>query len=127
MAKKVNKLEKAVDAIVTRLEKAEEFALEQAPEVCKEVVREKLVLGIFHSGISLTLTIAAARLSLYLISCMEGRNSFDYGMGAGLIGGVALVGAIFTTAGLSELISLKTAPKLTILRELRDLTKKDSE
>ncbi len=130
MAKKLeNKLEKAVNAIVTRLEKAENFVLEQAPDVCKEVIREKLALGIFNSSLFVVGSVFFGRLSFYLFSCLaeSGRDSFGYGMGGALTACAALFCTVGAIVELSGLISVKTAPKLTILRELKSLTEKDDE
>ena len=130
MAKKNdNKLEKAVNAIVTRLEKAETFVLEQAPDVCKEVSAEKRALTAYCIAICTAASAGFIRLGFFLASFAEVSRHDDVWpyVTATLAGLLACILAVAALVEVSSFISLKTAPKLTILRELKSLTESNEE
>ena len=127
MVNNKKKLEKAVNAIVTRLEKAENFVLEQAPDVCKEVIAEKKALGQLTIGVSIFIIMLLITLGLIANHNIDHTYSLGSNENCGpmvLIGLsvmliVVCLGFIIDTS--VRLISLKVAPKLNILRELKSL------
>lgn len=127
MSKK-DKLITVVNALVTRLEKAESFALEQAPDVCKEIIAEKTALCVYTvaglgaiSFLSLVLAILAWKLLSHESSSYDPCSAASGW--AFICSALSLGFTIASANNAMELISLKTAPKLTILRELRRLVK----
>jgi hypothetical protein len=129
MAKKTqSKLENIVDSVVTRLEKAEKFVLEQSPDVCKEVIAEKLALLVLNITLSSLSSIGLVRLAFYLASFAESnqREAWPYVTAAGAVL-LAILCICWLISSVESLISVRTAPKLTILRELRDLVSKKEE
>ena len=115
MKKKTNKLEQAVDAIVKRLEKTEKFVVDQAPDICKEILLEKRVSNIYYLIVSFAAFLGFLGGS-YFIENLQARIVMVFVSGMSLI---------FTLCIISELISILTAPKLTILKELRKLYRGD--
>lgn len=116
-----NKLEKAVDAIVNRLEKAENFVLDQSPQVCKEVIKEKFALTVYSIILCTLMSAGLTELTFFLARYNETVKDGWPAFLAVISGMAALISAIIALCEVSNLISLKTAPKLTILRELKRL------
>lgn len=130
MAKK-NKvlLDNLVKGAIERLEKIENFTLEQAPDVAKQVVEE----AVLQQKQRLTMAIVGIVTSLILVavcyfSMMKGNASND---GVGWYTLSVLTGIItFALGGCSiETLSeaywkmqiIKATPKLMILRELKGM------
>lgn len=116
----VKKLDKAVNGLISRLEKAEKFVLDQAPDICKEIVAEKKALAIyaiFNLGFFAFLSSMIALSGAVFIN--DGAGKFVIGLVFGVV--AVVLSACSIEAG-QDLISLKKAPKLTILRTLRNLS-----
>ena len=59
-------LSDGIKALVLRLEKTEKFVLEQAPEICKEIIAEYAVEAKFDSIVNFTSSFFSLLLSLFL-------------------------------------------------------------
>jgi hypothetical protein len=125
-------LNTALKGFIKRLEKTETFVLDQAPDICKQMVVEGLLqakAGLWGALGLLTLGILAISQSLphdfeynacEHISCSEPtRYLFLWLLGAGAI----IVGAILAGCSIYSLFYLRSCPKLFLLREFRDLVK----
>lgn len=122
----MKKLNKAIDIIISRLEKTEKFVLEQAPQVCKEILAEKLALlkfSLIVSSLITSLFITGIFVSLHQVKA-DWNNSMIYFL-VGILSLLTIIPLVFLVAAISEAISLKTAPKLTLLREFKRLGEKE--
>ena len=126
MSKK-DKLTTVVNALVTRLEKAESFALEQAPDVCKEIIAEKTAILKFDILAQLALFVLLAAMSILSAKLLpEAKSNWNPDPNwvfCAIFGAVFFAPLISAYYDLKSAISLRAAPKLTILRELRNLVK----
>ena len=128
MSKKLSdELFKGIKAIVSRLEKTEAFILEQAPQVCKEMVKE----AFFDHLINL-IAWSAAFLFLLASSIVCGVLSYRYtgestepkillGIGS-LVSFICIFPIGDGVLGeIKWIYFLKNCPKLFLLREFKDL------
>ena len=129
MKKKQNKskLERAVDAVITRVESAEKFALDQAPDIAKEIIAEKSALAIYQIILYTAASAGFIKIAFFLASFADAnsRAEWPYATSAGA-GMAAFFFIILALVTISTLISVKTAPKLVILQELKSLLTKNS-
>ena len=118
----VNRL---ADSLIDQLEKMETFTLEQAPDLCKEIVLEektKLENWVIISSFLLFLFIAA------LVGAIVGYNVARDGRGWQLVFGAFMIilpiasvaASMATLEAALKLRVLKAAPKPHILRTLRE-------
>jgi len=130
MEKKV--LNQALKVLISKLEKTEKFALEQAPEICKEMVKEK----IFDESVDLVTQ--SLLLVFFLIlgtvfynlgmhyepkSAWDSNGGFIIGFGVGLPGLLSTIVLGFIVQTIKHLWYVKNCPKLFLLREFRRLLK----
>ena len=132
-------LENAFKEFLSRLESAEKFSLEHAPDIAKDMVKEEtmerdrdLKVYIAITILSLVVCVGLILLSIY---CSEqvGETDFKYGRMRSEVGAVfSAIGAfiIFISAmvqtscaysNYERLQFVKTCPKLFILRSFREL------
>lgn len=120
---KKNKLEKAVETIINKLERAEKFTLSQAPDICKEIIKEKKVANFYWLTVYILGTLINGASSLKLAVTFSDKQEML--IIPILIAMVCLTFLMLSLSVTQELISLYVAPKLTILRELRSLLQKE--
>jgi hypothetical protein len=117
----------ALKKLIDRLEKTEQFVLDQAPDICKEMVKEKVfdnTVDLFFNGLlTLILTGYASFAAIHLYRLPE--ISMDQGMGFGISGALSAIGVI---PALYEFINtlkyiyfVKNCTKLFLLRQFKDL------
>jgi len=119
-------LNTAVTSLIERLEKAESFVLDQAPDVCKEVIAEKKSLTLFAFTISVSFSVLFVILAISSYICLspmvEHHDDFSpksfYTAVFFVLSALPILNSI---SKFGELLSLRAAPKLTILRELHRL------
>jgi hypothetical protein len=131
MGKNMNKktLNSAFTALIKKLEQTEKFVLDQAPEICKQMIRETMIaniMGIVGCTIAaIILSIAAYKLGFHIWGT-ESLSTND-NMGSGLLFFLALVVNGLSLAGIYDgvygLIFIKNCPKLYLLRSFRKLIK----
>ena len=121
--------EQALESVISRLENVEKFTLDQLPVVCQQIVAEREVeekFDLITNGIVAVISLSVAIYSGFVCSdyAALGANEGK----AALCGGLSLVTAIFflastgcTLSAFKNLLSLKAAPKLYILNQLRRL------
>lgn len=121
-------LNSAVQGLVDRLEKTETFVVEQAPEICKQMIYEKLI-KVWAAIIPSAFLVV---ISLFLIPYFFKNSSFRDDAtvlqslcGLGLLGFVvgSVVCSILLFENLQQLFFLKKCPKLFLLREFKNLVK----
>jgi hypothetical protein len=136
MAKKetLNKtLNSAVKGLIDRLEKTESFIIDQAPEICKQMVYDKCV----ENKINL-INYSFLTVLMLVTACVSGSESY-HSIASGKVGadgyqficfllslGSGITSLIFISEfllAIQWLIYLKKCPKLFLLREFRNLIK----
>jgi len=114
-----------VNDVIHKLEKMETFTLEQAPDLCKEILLEEKTNEeniIIFNGFLLLSFIAA------LVGAIVGYNVASDGRGWQLVFGALMVilptaimvASLFALEAVLDLRVLKVAPKPLILRKLRE-------
>lgn len=124
-------LSSALNGLIKRLEKTEKFALEQAPDICKQMVYEKTLEKTIELWTSLPAAIALVIATIILAfkshSALESEPSGGLAFLCGALSLAACVGSfVFLESvryAVNWLIYLKKCPKLFLLREFRDLLK----
>ena len=119
MAKKEDLVNELIGATIDRLEKIESFTLEQAPDLCKEIVLAEKVrienLIIMASIPTLPLIMGAA-------GCLVGVDDIHARyLLVSLCGILALLSGGMTIEYALSLRVLKAAPKAFILQKLRGM------
>lgn len=114
-----------LDELTTIIKDSKSFALEQAPDIAKQLVAEKgveLKYNLINCFIGNAASLAVLALCLYYP-----QNSEGWLLIRGLIGATALVCSLIslveTLGTFSQLAQLKVAPKVFLLRQLRKLVK----
>jgi hypothetical protein len=126
MNKKV--LNNAFNSLIKRLEQTEKFVLDQAPEICKQMIREMMICNIMKivgcAIAAIIFSIAAYELGFYIWGPEFSGRSKD---GSGLLFFLVLIANGFSLAGIYDgihgLIFIKNCPKLYLLRSFRNLIK----
>ena len=125
MGSKNDIVNELINDVIYKLEKMETFTLEQAPDLCKEIVLEektKLENWVIISSFLLFLFIAA------LVGAIVGYNVARDGRGWQLVFGAFMIilpiasvaASMATLEAALKLRVLKAAPKPHILRTLRE-------
>jgi hypothetical protein len=115
-------LESVMKSFILRLEKTEKFVLAEAPEICKQMVTNKIIRNaeqLFCGATLLAIGILLLTIALRN-QCVEadGPTRYFFVM---LIGGLgALAGFFVTTSAVTEIVYLKNCPKLFLLNEFKD-------
>jgi hypothetical protein len=135
MTKSTSKvLNKAIKSLIDRLEKTEKFAIDQAPDVCKQMVSEYKIdvyLGmaapLFAMLIAGIIVAMAMHKGLYEIreagTQWEHTVSGDWMVGY-VIGIIVIIGSFVPLAiNLRNLWFIIYCPKLFLLREFRRLVR----
>lgn len=130
MEKKV--LNQAITAIVKRLEKTEKFVLDQAPDICKQMVKEDVTNNVVNfiqqigGVIVFSSLLALAVIHLNIPQPTEGREHDNFGWWC-----LAILSSIPTAIliacaidSLKEIYLTKTCTKLFLLREFKRLIKR---
>lgn len=119
----------ALEVLMARLQSAEKFVLSELPIVCQQIVAEREVEEKFDLITSGAMAAVALAVTLYLgFACSdyvtaggnEGRAALS-GIASLITGIFSLVSTGCTLAAVRNLLSLKAAPKLYILNQLRRL------
>lgn len=125
-------LNTALKGLVSRLEKTEKFVLEQAPDICKQMVQESKqnsYINLFTNGLFMLISIVASVIFSHMayVSFNDFHSSSDGTAGRTILAIISLAATIGTscdvTSSLKWLLFLKNCPKLFLLREFRDLLK----
>lgn len=110
-----------------RLEKTEKFVLEQAPDLCKEMVlHEKinLISNFFTCTIIFVVLLSIDIHCLNIIYSTE-HEMFGYSLTAILSSLFAFVTLVFIVESIQRLYQLRNCTKLFLLKEFRDLVSGD--
>lgn len=114
-----NNINKMLKSVLERLEKTETFVLDQAPEVCREIVEvnflDKFIKGLAILVIGLVLSFVIVSLALYLVKTDEAA----YGLLMFLI--FPMLAFYISSALLLDAYIIKKSPKLTIIKEIKKL------
>lgn len=119
-------LNQALQGFLSRLEKTEKFVLDQAPDVCKEMIREVVVAA----QIQLTVAVLVAVLCIPMIPISIHNHLTDYRgeptgwallLSLGIIGIASGIWLAFDAS--YQLLYLKNCPKLFLLRQFKKLVK----
>lgn len=114
-----NNINKMLKSVLERLEKTETFVLDQAPEVCREIVEvnflDKFIKGLAILVIGLVLSIVIVSLALYLVKTDEAA----YGLLMFLI--FPMLTFYISSVLLLDAYIIKKSPKLTIIKEIKKL------
>lgn len=121
-----SKLNKAIDQLIQRLEKTEKFVLDQAPDICKEMVKEKMFDYKMDLAFQVTSFVASA---LVLIACgvlaYSHVGQTDWMFGCGLFGTISLLLVMLTTdtiiLTIKRIYYVTNCTKLFLLNEFKDL------
>ena len=119
-------LNSAITSLIKRLEKAEAFVLEQAPEICKEIVIEGNLdarTNLTKAGLLFVVSLAAT-ITFAIIS-YNTKAECSFFTGAASLGSLATVmcASEAIIGEVNMLLTIKRCPKLYLLRELRKLIK----
>lgn len=130
-------LKEALKELVIRLNKAEDFVIEQMPQICQQIIARKtaeekfdLVTSSLISVLSLLASIGLITYCYHLANLPAEECNYSCGhTGTTILAGVgALVTGIFFLCSLGgaieskkRLLLLKIAPKLYVLEKLSDL------
>lgn len=119
------------ETLIDRIEKVENFTLEHAPDICKEIVKHRIVTlqnKLIVSGLVLFLSIIGLTVTGVLVNMgynAERYSEAPYYISAVIIGALSAIGAI---AGFFEslenflkLREIKVSEKLVVLKGLSDL------
>jgi len=126
MAKKLaEECGKALKALLFRIETAEKFVVDQAPDICKEILTEKTL----NSTISLIGSILVfGTLSSVLFMCVSKINGYDDHQDhvavhlLAFVCGIAIIPFMCQVyCDVVSLLTVKRCPKLVVLRELRKM------
>ncbi len=117
---KESQLNKAYKAIISRLEKTEKFVIEQAPEVCKQMIKEQEI----ESKTALIQSSFAGFFMLlsFAFFWYKGYTCGDGWWAAFTFNALSLAIPFgIGTEAIKELYQLKVCPKLFLLREFKNL------
>lgn len=124
------RLDSAIEAVIERLEKMEEFTLEQAPEVCKEIVKKHQVKWENYSikeGIFVLLGLLGTLGSGIGFYFANQQDSFCWQITTGVLCStsfILLMSSLYDFIdSVLKLRELKVSPKVTIINELGKLLK----
>lgn len=113
-----------LEETLSTVKQAKDFTIEQAPDLAKEVIAEAkaqnylaLFLGLFLGGFG---------LYVFFTKPMVNKFETDGTLWTGLVIVLLLMANIISLIALSDLISLKTAPKTYVLRKLAKTIKGES-
>jgi hypothetical protein len=125
-------LKKGVKTLLSKLESTEKFVLDQAPELCKQIVEEKIMeekLDAFFYGAGSFILLSLAILfgaMVYFATPREYGPS-DKQMVCGLISVIAGLGLVPTFSvfygSLRNAILVKKYPKVYLVNQLRSILK----
>lgn len=122
---KENVLNATIKAMITRLESVEKFALDQAPDICKEMIIEKKI----DIALDLPMPIAGVIIAGILLFVGYNAPSIDPAAVSGLTKILDYTGAcLFASPSIDSLLKsvnwlifINKCPKLYLLREFRNL------
>lgn len=117
--------------VIGYLESTKEFALEQAPDICKQLILEAKIEATFDTASGLCVLIIGGGIGLFSFYkgiTYQPHGSYDDGSGwylaAIIVGGISLaLSSCFLSAGIHRFILIKNCPKLFLLRQFRKLTR----
>jgi hypothetical protein len=108
-----------------RIEKSEKFVLDQAPDICKEMVTEGLISISVQFLVNIPIFILLVLLDKHLISsyiAFDGTSgSGDYVLGASLCSLVLFGISIWVFSTIESVLKIKYCPKLYLVREFKNL------
>ena len=120
MSKKLNnECSKALSALVSRLESAEKFVVDQTPSICKEILIEKALDATMQVGGNLVIFVILASSSLFCFLKAPQENMWY--IGVGVLGFLSVFAFELTYSSLGFLLTVKKCPKLVVLRELKSM------
>jgi len=119
-------LNKALTKLISRLESAESFVLAQAPEICKQMIKEEEIKLKF--GIASLSALSTVFLSVVITAALSAYDKpSNDAIGLAFVAVPAFMAFVPTAAGLinqiQSIIVLKNCPKLFLLREFKRLLK----
>lgn len=122
-------LQQALTELVSRIESTEKFVLDQAPEICKQIIFEKTVDQKYETRVNLIwgiLLIILTGILLYSFHFAPNDQYDDWGIlkvfsfiGTCISGVFSLISFQCFTFNLKERVLLKNCPKLYLMREFK--------
>lgn len=130
---KMNKDEKvlksALNALISRLERVEAFAISQAPSICKEIIAEQTIKYTMRLIFNLILVIIFGLGGIVAISYALKQDLFGFQAILGVLGAIAVglcvCGLLESVENIKDLIITRYCPKLVILKQLRGIVRND--
>lgn len=127
-------INQAIKGLIARLEKTEKFVLAQAPDICKQMIKEFVltqVCNLIQCLLGATVGLGAGILGIYKIAtytkmctdyhCTELSDGW-YGLAIiGIVIGAVIL--VLSIEDIANLFFIKRCPKLFLLREFRRLIK----
>ena len=129
--KKQNVYEEAVKTLLSKLDSTEKFVIDQAPEVCRQLIVERKVdlwmdLG-WYGTLSIVLPIATYLLGKAAVADYEHYS--DKPIVYGLLAFGTSFGSCFVLtlaySSIQKLTLLKVAPKIYLINTIRNMFSKD--
>lgn len=124
-------LNAAILSLINKLEKTEKFVLQQAPEICKQMIKEKsfdIAIDLFLSLLAAIPSISTTFLLIYqIVRAPQDASDGYYGLrllGLGIAALITIFGVCSTSDQIKYRYLVKNCPKLFLLREFRALLKK---
>lgn len=121
MNKKV--LNTAFTGFIKRLEATEKFVVDQAPEICQQMIREVYITNITNLILS-TIGIIVLPIISYKVGTYAHERIEDVGgwwLLSVLAGSLSIVALFGVFDAIGSIIFVKSCPKLFLLRSFRDL------
>lgn len=124
--KKEQVIANAYESLIKRLESTEKFVVEQAPDVCKEIIKEKLLdetINVLTYSFGLIVGIIITFIGIHYSLDTVNPNYIRFPLG--FVSFVSIC-SIFPTSGslidsINRLLIIKMCPKLTLIRQLKRL------
>lgn len=123
-------LNSAFTGLIKRLEKTENFIVDQAPEICKQMIYEKKLEQNISVSINGTLAVVTPIVTTVLAINSHGQYTESHEGLSIIFGAASIIIGIWAICifddlrkNIEWLIFLKKCPKLFLLREFRNLIK----
>ncbi len=118
-------LNDSISEIIIRLKKVENFTLEHAPDVCKEIIAQKILQekhqGIINLLIVGLMIVLIAGFTIAMTAIAAQWAYITFGIGIAIAGIACMVGGFESLTNFLNMKEIEVAPKLEILRSLRRL------
>lgn len=132
MSKKETVFEQAMSTLLAKVDSTEKFVVEQSPEVCRQLIAEKVMLekmDVITSSLIFVFLAPVTGFALFRIFTGEfsaySNAPAGYCFLAALTGTVVVVSLLSVVDSIQNLMRLKIAPKVFLLREFSEFAKRN--